>query len=641
MTSRLHEALNTWNSRKSAELYCIDAWANGYFGVSPDGYVTVKLSNKAGEVEVKLSDIIQGVGERGMGLPLLLRFSDLLGSRIALLNETFLNTIAEYGYKNTYRGVYPIKVNQQQQAVHDVVTFGARYHHGLEAGSKAELMIALASLRDTQAFLVCNGYKDAEFIDLALSSLKMGLQTILVIETPDELALIRERVKALKIRPRLGVRVKLSSHAGGKWTESGGERSVFGLTPQQVIDVVDELREARLLDSLEMLHYHLGSQIPNIRDIRAGIAEAARVYIGLVQEGAAMGILDIGGGLAIDYDGSRTNFASSANYQIAEYCADVVEGIMQPCTDAGIPHPLIISESGRALIGYYSVLLMNVLDTARFEVNALPQNLPETLPAPLANLLEVAKTLRSKNLQEYFNDAIFYREEIYSAFSHGQITLRQRGLGDQIFWYILTRIAVETRTLKVIPEELKDLPAIMADVYYCNFSVFQSLPDAWAIDQLFPIMPIHRLNERPQRLAYLSDITCDCDGKIDQFIDLHDVSPTLPVHEFKRGDAYVLGAFLVGAYQETLGDLHNLFGDTNIVSIRVDEDGEIEYLEEVDGDSVADVLSYVEYTPARLMEQFRSLAEEAVKQKRITAAERRVILAAYESGLRGYTYFEH
>jgi arginine decarboxylase len=640
MTNRLHEALNTWNSRRSAELYCIDAWSSGYFSITPDGYVAVKLGNKGGDVEVKLWDILQGLDERGMRLPLLLRFSDLLGSRIALLNETFQNTIAEYGYKNTYRGVYPIKVNQQQQAVHDVVSFGARYHHGLEAGSKAELIIALASLHDTQAFLVCNGYKDAEFIDLALSSLKMGLQTILVIETPDELALIRERAQRMGVTPRLGVRVKLASHAGGKWTESGGERSVFGLTPQQVIEVVDQLREAGLLGALEMLHYHLGSQIPNIRDIRSGIAEAARVYVGLAQEGARMGILDIGGGLAIDYDGSRTNFASSANYQVAEYCADVVEGIMQPCNAAGIPHPLIISESGRALIGYYSVLLMNVLDTATFERNALPKDLPADLPAPLANLLEVARTLRSKNLQEYFNDALFYREEIYAAFSHGQLTLRQRALGDQIFWHILTRIAGEMRSLKVIPEELTNLPAIMADVYYCNFSVFQSLPDAWAIDQLFPIMPIHRLCEKPQRLAYLSDITCDCDGKIDRFIDLHDVNPTLPVHTFSRGDQYVLGAFLVGAYQETLGDLHNLFGDTNVVSVRVDEDGEIEYVEEVDGDSVADVLSYVEYTPARLMEQFRALAEEAVKQKRITAAERRVILAAYESGLRGYTYFE-
>ncbi|MDD5706060.1 MAG: biosynthetic arginine decarboxylase [Kiritimatiellae bacterium] len=641
MPRRLQEALDGWDSRRSAELYGIDSWGNGYFTITPDGFVTVKLRNSAGEVRVRIWDIIQGLGERGMRLPLLLRFSDLLGSRIALLNECFQHTIAEYGYKNVYRGVYPIKVNQQEQAVHDVVSFGAPYHHGLEAGSKAELIIALACLHDPEAYLVCNGYKDAEFIDLALYSLKMGLQTLLVIETPAEFDLIRERAAAMGVKPRLGVRVKLSSRGGGKWTESGGDRSVFGLTPQQVIEVVDALREHDMLDSLELLHYHLGSQIPNIRDIRAAIAEAARVYAGLHQEGARMGILDIGGGLAIDYDGSRTNFASSANYDVSEYCADVVEGVMQVCVQAGVPHPVIISESGRALIGYYSVLLMNVLDTARFEVNALPEDLPDPLPPPLANLMEVTKSLRSKNLQEYFNDAIFYRDEVHAAFSHGQITLRQRGQGDQIFWYILTRISGELHKLKIVPEELRDLPALMSDVYYCNFSVFQSLPDVWAIDQLFPIMPIHRLTEKPQRLAYLSDITCDCDGKIDRFIDLHDVSPTLPVHAFTRGEEYILGAFLVGAYQETLGDLHNLFGDTNVVSIRVDEDGEIEYVQEVGGDSVADVLSYVEYTPARLIEQFRALAEEAVKQKRITPAERREILAAYEAGLRGYTYFEN
>ncbi len=640
MPRRLQQALDGWDSRRSAELYGIDAWGSGFFSITADGCVAVKLRNSAGEVSVKLLDILHGLRERGMGLPLLLRFSDLLGARIALLNETFRHTIAEYGYKNVYRGVYPIKVNQQQQAVHDVVTFGAPYHHGLEAGSKAELLIALACLRDPESFLVCNGYKDAEFIDLALSSLKMGLQTILVIETPAELDLIRERAAAMGVRPRLGVRVKLASRGGGKWTESGGDRSVFGLAPRQVITVLDRLREYGMLDSLEMLHYHMGSQIPNIRDIRAAIAEAARVYAGLRQEGAPMGILDIGGGLAIDYDGSRTNFASSANYDVAEYCADVIEGVMQVCVQTGIPHPLIISESGRALIGYYSVLLMNVLDTARFEVGDLPDNLPEPLPEPMANLLEVARTLRSKNIQEYFNDAIYYRDEVHAAFAHGQLTLRQRAQSDQIVWHILTRIADEMRTLKVVPEELRDLPTLMADVYYCNFSVFQSLPDAWAIDHLFPIMPIHRLQEKPTRLAYLSDITCDCDGKIDRFIDMRDVSPTLPLHAVARGEEYILGAFLVGAYQETLGDLHNLFGDTNVVSIRADEDGEIEYVQEVAGDSVADVLSYVEYNPARLAEQFRMLAEEAVKQKRITPAERREILAAYENGLRGYTYFE-
>jgi len=640
MSRNLLDALDGWNSVKSAELYGIGSWGQGYFKVTEDGYVAVNLPNAKGTVSVRLCDIVDGLHDRGMGLPLLLRFSDLMGSRIRLINESFRKAIADYNYQNTYRGVFPIKVNQQQQAVHDVVAFGAPYHHGLEAGSKAELIAALAYMRDPGAFLICNGYKDAEFIDLALSSLKMGLQTILVLETNDELEMILERAAAQKIRPRIGVRVKLSSRVGGKWSESGGERSVFGLTPSQVIDAVDRLRGENMLDCLELLHYHLGSQVPNIREIRDAVKEASRFYVGLVREGARMGIFDIGGGLAIDYDGSHTNFASSANYDIAEYCADVIEGIMTACNEEKIPHPVVISESGRALIGYYSVLLINVLDTAVYEQKTAPERLPEPSHEAIDNLQYVSRTLSHKNVQESFNDALYYREEVQKAFKNGDITLRQHAAADCLFWHILTRIRELLPGLKTVPKDLLGLDALLADVYYCNFSVFQSLPDAWAIDQLFPIMPIHRLNEKPTRMACLSDITCDCDGRIDKFIDQHDVNQVLPVHTFRRGEPYMLAAFLVGAYQETLGDLHNLFGDTNVVSVQVDEDGDIDYVQELSGDSVGDVLSYVEYRPERLMEQFRALAEDAVKAKRITPAERREILAAYENGLRGYTYFE-
>lgn len=640
MPQTLLDALDGWSSVKSAELYGIDAWGQGYFRVTEDGYVAVNLKNAKGTVSIKLCEIVAGLHDRGMGLPLLLRFSDLLGDRLRLINETFEKAISEYGYQGGYRGVFPIKVNQQQQAVHDVVTFGAPYHHGLEAGSKAELIAALAYMRDPDAFLICNGYKDAEFIDLALASLKMGLQTILVLETPDELNLILERANALNIRPRMGIRVKLSSRVGGKWSESGGERSVFGLTPSQVIDAVDQLREAKMLDCLELLHYHLGSQVPNIREIRDSVKEASQFYVGLVKEGARMGIFDIGGGLAIDYDGSHTNFASSANYDISEYCADVIEGIMTACNEAEITHPTVVSESGRALIGYYSVLLINVLDSAIYEEKEAPENIPEPQPEALENMMYVSRTLSLKNLQESFNDALYYREEIQKAFKHGDITLRQHAAADCLFWYILTRIRELLPGLKVVPKDLLGLDTLLADVYYCNFSVFQSLPDAWAIDQLFPIMPVHRLTERPTRMACLSDITCDCDGRIDSFIDQHDVKPVLPVHTLRRGEPYMLAVFLVGAYQETLGDLHNLFGDTNVVSVQVDEDGDIDYVQELQGDTVGDVLSYVEYRPERLMEQFRALAEDAVKARRITPAERREILAAYDAGLRGYTYFE-
>ncbi|MDY5954568.1 MAG: biosynthetic arginine decarboxylase [Kiritimatiellia bacterium] len=636
---RLQEALDGWNAVKSAELYGINAWGNGYFSITPDGHAAVKLRSGGKTHCIRLTDILQGIYERGMRLPVLLRFSDLLASRIELINNAFAKAIKDYGYRNVYRGVYPIKVNQQQQAVSDVVSSGRQFHHGLEAGSKAELIAALAYMHDPEAFIVCNGYKDAEFIKLALNALKMGLQTILVVERPEEISLIADCAKRLKIRPRIGFRVKLSSRVGGKWSESGGDRSVFGLTTAQIIEGVDALRACGLLDCLEMLHYHLGSQVPNIREIRDAVKEAARFYVGLAKEGAKMGIFDIGGGLAIDYDGSRTNFASSANYDISEYCADVVEGIMTACDHAQVDHPVIVSESGRALIGYYSVLLTNVLGTASFETPEQPQ-MPDPMPELLSNLYDVAGHLRAKNLPEYFNDAFYYREEIQKAFKHGDISLRDHAVADKLFWHILTRIREEARKLKYVPEDLLGLDEAMADIYYCNISVFQSLPDAWAIEQLFPIMPIHRLCEKPSRVATLSDITCDCDGKIDTFIDLHDVKKALPLHEVRQGEEYILGAFLVGAYQETLGDLHNLFGDTHVVSVHVDEDGEIDYEEELEGDSVGDVLSYVEYKPDDCIERFRKLTEHAVKAKRITPCERREIVADYEAGLRGYTYFE-
>ncbi|MEG1788117.1 MAG: biosynthetic arginine decarboxylase [Kiritimatiellia bacterium] len=642
MAKGVTEALNGWNAVKSAELYAVDSWGHGYFGVTPDGFVSVNLRKNGQPMDVRLESIVKELYDRGMSLPVLLRFSDILASRIQLINEAFATAIADYKYKGVYRGVYPIKVNQQQQAVLDVVTHGLPYHHGLEAGSKAELIAALAYMHDPEAYIVCNGYKDEEFVRLALSSLKMGLQTMLVLESLEELDIILTVAEELKVKPRIGIRVKLSSKVGGKWSESGGDRSVFGLTPSQLIAVVDRLREADRLDCLEMLHYHLGSQVPNIREIRDTIKEASRFYVGLVKEGAPMGIFDIGGGLAIDYDGSHTNFESSANYDISEYCADVVEGIMVACDHEKVAHPTIISESGRALIGYYSVLLVDVLGTASFEVEDISSDGLEDKSTPecIANLLDVAKNLRTKNLPEYFNDALYYREEIHKAFKQGLITLRQHAAADRIFWAILTRIRAEVPKMKYVPEDLLGLDEAMADIYYCNFSVFQSLPDAWAIDQLFPIMPIHRLCEKPTRSAHISDITCDCDGQIDKFIDLHDVKHALPLHQVKEGEDYILGAFLVGAYQETLGDLHNLFGDTNVVSVRLDEDGDIDFTDEVEGDTVEEVLSYVEYNTIDLLARFRRLTDAAVKSKRISVLERRKILASYETGLRGYTYFE-
>ncbi len=635
-----HETLDSWTIAKSEELYGVREWAKGHFAIGSEGLMGVNFTHEGGVKSVSLLSLVKGLKERGMRLPVLLRFEHLLETRLALLNDSFRNAIRDCEYQGEYRGVYPIKVNQQQQVVEDVTRAGRRYHHGLEAGSKAELIAALAYMHDPEAYIVCNGYKDEEFVDLALFAHKMGLQTVLVLEMPGELDVILRRAEALGVRPRIGVRVKLSSRSGGKWTESGGDRSMFGLNPAQVIDVVDTLRAHDRLDCLRMLHYHLGSQIPNIAHIRGGIAEAARFYVELVKEGAPMGLLDIGGGLAVDYDGSHTNFASSSNYNLEEYCADVVEGVMQVADSADVPHPTLISESGRALIAYYSVLLFDILDVSRFESHGLPSSLPEDAPTPLHNLMETLGALTEKKALECYHDAMYYRDEIRNGFAHGDVSLRHRAVAEQVVWHILMRLARMTAKMKYVPEELQDLSETLADIYYGNFSVFQSLPDVWAIEQLFPIMPIHRLNEPPTRVATLSDITCDCDGKIERFIDLHDVKRTLPLHELRNGEDYVLGAFLVGAYQETLGDLHNLFGDTNVVSIRLDEQGRIAYTREIEGDAVEDVLGYVEYNTKEMIERVRALAEEAVRQERIAPQERRHIVEAYANGLRGYTYFE-
>ncbi|MDO9541727.1 MAG: biosynthetic arginine decarboxylase [Kiritimatiellia bacterium] len=634
------EALVRWTLENAVDLYGITDWGIGYFDISEKGEVIVRPNGNKNSTAISIMDLIAGLKARGHNMPVLLRFADILSSRIVQLYECFNNAIRDYHYKGTYRGVYPIKVNQQKQVVAEIVEFGRPFHHGLEAGSKAELLSAIAFTDDPEALIICNGYKDEEFIDLALNSLKMGQQTILVIERQDELPLILERAAQKGIRPRLGVRIKLSSRAGGHWDGSGGDRSMFGINAVQIIEMIDRLKKKNMLDCLQMFHYHLGSQISNIRNIRSALREACRLYAEMVNEGAAMGMINIGGGLAVDYDGSHTNFASSRNYTEQEYAADVVEAIMSVANEAGIPHPLIISESGRALVAHHSVLIFNVLSSIKFEPPESTERIPDNYNKMLNNLLDVRNSLSTKNLQECYHDAVYYRDEIRSLFEHGNLSLRERAFAENIFWDIICKIAAASKERKYIPEELQGLEIAIADLYYCNFSVFQSLPDSWAIDQLFPIMPIHRLNEMPARQAILADITCDSDGKIDRFIDLHDVKSTLPVHELRDED-YYLGVFLVGAYQETLGDLHNLMGDTNVLHVRVGKDGHVEYAHEIAGDTVADVLSYVEYDPRDMIENVRAIAEKAVRDNRITPEDRREIMSAYEDGMRGYTYFEN
>jgi arginine decarboxylase len=633
------KANTAWTAEQSADLYGVDSWGHGFFGVNRKGHLTVRLEDDEAAKEVSLFEVIAGLHERGTHLPVLLRFRDLLHSRIAEINESFRAAIKGSGYGGKYRGVYPIKVNQQRQVIEEIAEFGKQYHYGLEAGSKPELIAALAHMHDPDAYIICNGYKDEEFIDLALHSQKMGLQIMLVLEMPSELQLILERSRKIGVLPNLGVRVRLSNRGSGHWQDSAGDKSVFGLNAAQVIAVVDHLKEAGFLGCLKMLHYHQGSQIPNIAAIREGSTEAVRIYCDLVKEGAPMGVLDIGGGMAVDYDGSHTNFHSSCNYSIPEYCTDIVEVVSQICDKAGVAHPHLISESGRAVVAYYSVLVFNILDVTRAQTSEDAPPVSPQAPQNLTNLIDVNKTLNKHNLQESFNDAAYYRDQIRAQFFYGSVTLRERGLAEAWFGHILTRISNLIARLDDIPEDLRELSSTMVDFYYGNFSLFQSLPDSWAIDQIFPVMPIHRLDEKPRQRAVLADITCDCDGKIDRFIDKEDVAKILPLHELIPGEPYYVAVFLVGAYQETLGDLHNLLGDTNVVGVHL-EKGKPVYTHEVEGDTVADVLTYVEYDPKELVSKFRNFAENAVAAGRISPQERRQILDLYREGLAGYTYFE-
>ncbi len=640
MKSKTLEQLHDkWTVDQARELYGIDNWGAGYFKVNPKGEVCVCPDASRPEASASLVEIVAGLRERGQDLPVLLRFEDILASRIRLLNKSFAAAMKNYGYKGAFRGVFPIKVNQQQQVIEEITSFGKRYHHGLEAGSKAELIAAMAYLDDPDALLVCNGYKDEHFIRLALYARMIRLNCVCVIETLNELPLIIRLSRETGVKPLLGVRIKLSSTASGHWKESGGDRSVFGLSTSQVVEAVDLLRAEGMLDCLQLLHYHLGSQLPNIRQIRVGLMEASRVYVGLIEEGAPMGMLDLGGGLAVDYDGSHTNFSSSCNYTLDEYCRDVVEVVQEVMDEAGVPHPVIITESGRATVAYYSVLIFNVLDASRFSGDESLPAVPDDASSITQNIREAAANIREKNLQENYHDAIYYRDEARELFKRGQMGIRERALVERIFWYAMQRIQRVLDRMRYVPDDFEGLAEAMSDVYYGNLSVFQSLPDVWAIDQILPVMPIHRLDKPPTRHAIISDITCDCEGKIDRFIDLQDVARTLPVHELKTGEDYLIGVFLVGAYQETLGDLHNLLGDTNVASVRVGENGEIEYVREIEGDSVEDVLSYVEYDPRELTTRFREKAERAVREGAINGQQRRVLTAAFETGLRGYTYY--
>jgi arginine decarboxylase len=638
-----------WGIECAKDTYGIKNWGNGYFDISPEGEVVIRnpkdssFSGQASESPSGLSlmKIIEGLRDRDLHMPALLRIENIIDHSISSLNDSFGKIIERLGYQGSYRGVFPIKVNQQAQIVEEIAHFGKRYGYGFEVGSKPEMIAALSTLdNSSDQMLICNGYKDQEFIDLALQAVKLGTRCFVVIEALSELPIIIERSKALGIEPLIGVRAKMTSKVSGHWNSTSGDRSVFGLSASQIIQVIDVLRDNEMLHCLQLLHCHLGSQIPNIRDIRGGVNEACRYYADLCNEGAAMNFIDLGGGLAVDYTGAHSQESQSRNYSLDEYCEDVVETIMSTLDSYGIGHPTIVTESGRATVAYSSILLFNVLDVTRFEPIEIKSSGDEEHEL-LDNMRGIFDYLKPARVQECFNDAHYYRDEVRELFKRGQIGLRTRAEAENLFLKVLRDIKSLLSEMEQIPKELEGFDESLADIYYGNFSLFQSLPDSWAIDQMFPVMPVHRLNEAPDRRAVLADITCDCDGKIDRFISTErEYDPTLPVHSLKENEEYYMGVFLVGAYQETLGDLHNLFGDTNVASIRLREDGGYEFVKEIHGDTIEDVLGYVEYQPWEMKLRYRNKLEAAVNEGRISARERQQMMNTFNASMQGYTYYE-
>ncbi len=630
--------LRRWSIEDALDLFNVRHWGNRFFSVSERGNLVVHPGGPE-TVKLDLKELVDEVRQRGISPPLLLRFSQILGARVVELNEAFRRAIGEYGYGGEYRGVYPIKVNQERFVVERLLHAGQPYHFGLEAGSKPELLAVLGMLEDDEALVICNGYKDEEYIETALLGSKLGRRIILVVEKFSELELIASLAERTGVRPAIGIRARLTARGAGHWEASGGDRSKFGLGSRGLFQAVRFLRDHDLLDRLQLLHFHLGSQISSIRNVKEALREAVRTYCELSKLGAPLGLLDVGGGLGVDYDGSQTNFSSSMNYTLQEYANDIVFGTMEHCDAAGVPHPTLVSESGRALVAHHAVLIFDVLGVGEFTVGELPEALPPGTAAPIRNLFETLREVSRKNLLEAYHDAVGYRDEVLSLFILNHLSLAERVLAEDLFWALSLKILRMVREMPETPEELEGLERMLADTYFCNFSVFQSLPDSWAIEQLFPVLPIHRLAEEPTRRGVLADITCDSDGKIDRFIDRRDVKQVLELHPVGDED-YYLGVFLVGAYQEILGDLHNLFGDTNTLDVTLNEEGGYHIDHVLTGDTVADVLKYVSYDREDLLANVRRFSEIALRCKRITLEESKQLLRVYEQGLSGYTYLE-
>ncbi|MBN2382992.1 biosynthetic arginine decarboxylase [bacterium] len=626
-----------WSVKDAAELYNIEDWGLGFFKILANGNLMVSPDKKP-EKGLDLLALVDEIQQRGIELPVLVRFTDILRERLIELNECFRQAIDEYEYKGVYRGVYPIKVNQHRHVVEDIVKFGRDYHFGLESGSKPELMLAIALLDDFEGLLICNGYKDANFIELALTASKMGKKVIIVIEKLSEINDIITFSKKLKIKPQIGVRVKLTTRGAGKWESSGGDKSKFGLFVSEILELMEILREKEMLDCFKLLHFHLGSQITSIQHFSQALRESSRIFTELYKLGAPLSYIDVGGGLAVDYDGSKTNSHSSANYNMLEYAANVVSSIGEACNDENVPHPTIISESGRSLVAHHSVLIVNVLGVSRFGKTKLNLESVQDTPDVVTTIKEVYDEISTNNFQELYHDAVDAKEEALSLFMHGYVSLKDRAMVESIFWAICRKIITFIRNLEYIPDEFEFLERFLCDIYFCNFSVFQSVPDHWAVNHLFPIIPIHRLDEKPDRSGILVDITCDSDGKINQFIDKKEVKHILELHEFDGENPYYLGIFLVGAYQEILGDLHNLFGDTNMVHVSVLPDGNYLIDKIIEGETIAEVLDYVEYNKKELLSLVRKQMEDSIQAGFVSIRDSARLLKNYETGMESYTY---
>ncbi len=624
-----------WTIEQSEELYRIKGWGEPYYSINALGHVTVSPKGDRGG-SLDLYELIEALRRRNLSLPLVIRFSDILEDRIERLNACFARAIARYNYGGVYRGVFPVKCNQHRHLVEDLVRFGAPYQFGLEAGSKPELMIALATLTTPGALLICNGYKDREYVETAILASRLGQTSIIVIEQVDEVQMVIDASRKLGIEPVVGVRAKLSTKGSGRWGCSTGDRAKFGLTIPEMLAAVEKLSEAGLLNSLQLLHFHIGSQISSISVIKDAIREASQIYVELLKLGANMKYLDVGGGLAVDYDGSKSKYHASKNYNMQNYANDIVAEVKEACEERSMPVPTLISESGRAIASHQSVLVFDVLGVSDVSTGTPPE-VTEKEHLILRNLYETYQSIALLNYQEAYHDAIQFKEEAISLFNFGYLSLPERAKAERLYWACCEKIREILRLQNYVPDELEDLEQTMASIYYVNLSVFQSAPDSWAIDQLFPIMPVHRLDEEPTERATLADLTCDSDGKIDQFIDLQATKPVLEVHPLKAEQPYYLAMFLGGAYQEIMGNLHNLFGDTNAVHIKLTPTGyQIEHV--VKGDTMTQVMGYVEYDAEDLIESIRQQTEQALHDKRITIEESQLLLQNYERGLTGYTY---